>query len=52
MSKISRACTVLAGPIAAGPAGDLFVDDISEVVVTRLNPQAALLVIELLVIES
>ena len=34
---------VLAGD---GPAGDLFVADISEVVITRLNPEATLLVIE------
>jgi Pyridoxamine 5'-phosphate oxidase len=37
---------VLAGPIEAGPAGDLFVADISEVAVTRLNAEATLLVIE------
>ena len=37
---------VLAGPISEGPAGDLFVADISEVVITRLNPEATLLVIE------
>jgi hypothetical protein len=37
---------VLAGPIGEGPAGDLFLADISEVVTTRLNPQATLLVIE------
>ncbi len=37
---------VLAGPIGEGPAGDLFVADISEVVTTRLNPEATLLVIE------
>src|SRR5262249_57395928 len=29
-----------------GPAGDLFVADISEAVTTRLNPEATLLVIE------
>ena len=29
-----------------GPAGDLFVADISEVVITWLNPEATLLVIE------
>ena len=28
------------------PAGDLFTADISEVVITRLNPEATLLVIE------
>jgi len=44
---------VLAGPIGEGPAGDLFgptgdlfAADISEVVITRLNPEATLLVIE------
>jgi Pyridoxamine 5'-phosphate oxidase len=37
---------VLAGPIGEGPDGDLFLADISEVVVTRLNPEATLLVIE------
>jgi hypothetical protein len=37
---------VLAGPIGEGPAGDQFVADISEVVITRLNPEATLLVIE------
>jgi hypothetical protein len=37
---------VLAGPISEGPAGDLFHADISEVVITRLNPEATLLVIE------
>jgi hypothetical protein len=38
---------VLAGPIGDGPAGDLlFLADISEVVITRLNPEATLLVIE------
>src|SRR5262249_46371405 len=37
---------VLAGPAGDGPAGDLFVADISEVVSTRLNPEAKLLVIE------
>jgi hypothetical protein len=37
---------VLAGPIEAGPDGDLFLADISEVVTTRLNPEATLLVIE------
>ena len=35
---------VLAGPIDDG--GNLFVADISEVVITRLNPEATLLVIE------
>jgi hypothetical protein len=37
---------VLAGPITDGPGGDLFLADISEVVITRLNPEATLLVIE------
>jgi hypothetical protein len=37
---------VLAGPITDGPPGDLFVADISEVVATRLNPEATRLVIE------
>ena len=37
---------VVAGPIGEGSAGDLFLADISEVVVTRLNPEATLLVIE------
>jgi len=37
---------VLAGPVDDEPAGDLFLADISEVVITRLNPEATLLVIE------
>jgi hypothetical protein len=37
---------VLAGPAGDGAAGDLFLADIAEVVTTRLNPQATLLVIE------
>ena len=37
---------VRAGPGGDEPAGDLFVADISEVVITRLNPAATLLVIE------
>jgi Pyridoxamine 5'-phosphate oxidase len=37
---------VLAGPIGGGPDGDLFLADISEVVVIRLNPEATLLLIE------
>ena len=37
---------VLAGPIGDGPAGDLCQADISEVVITRLNPEATLLLIE------
>jgi hypothetical protein len=36
----------LAGPIGEGPDGDLFLADISEVVITRLNPEATLLLIE------
>ena len=35
-----------AGPIAEGPEGDLFRADISEVAITRLNPEATMLVIE------
>jgi hypothetical protein len=37
---------VLAGPLGDGADGELFLADISEVVVTRLNPAATLLVIE------
>jgi hypothetical protein len=37
---------VPAGPIDGETAGDLFLADISEVVITRLNPEATLLVIE------
>jgi hypothetical protein len=37
---------VPAGPIGDGPDGDLFHADISEIAVTRLNPEATLLVIE------
>jgi hypothetical protein len=37
---------VLAGLIGEGPAADLFVADISEVVTTRLNPGATVLVID------
>ena len=37
---------VLAGPAGERSAGDLFLADISEVVITRLNPEATLLVIE------
>ena len=37
---------VLAGPADDEAAGDLFVADISEVVITRLNPEATLLVID------
>jgi hypothetical protein len=37
---------VVAGAISDGPDGDLFVADISEVVMTRLNPEATLLVIQ------
>jgi hypothetical protein len=35
-----------AGSAEDGPGGDLFLADISEVVITRLNPEATLLVIE------
>src|SRR5260370_25266086 len=35
-----------AGPIGEGPAGDLFVADISEAATIRLNPEAPLLLIE------
>jgi hypothetical protein len=34
------------GPVGDAAAGDLFVADIAEVVLTRLNPEATLLVIE------
>jgi Pyridoxamine 5'-phosphate oxidase len=37
---------VLAGPVSEGPDGDLFLADICEVVITRLDPQATRLVIE------
>ena len=37
---------VIAGPIDEGAAGELFLADISEVVITRLDPEATLLVIE------
>jgi hypothetical protein len=37
---------VRAGPIEDGAAGDLFLADISEAVITRLNPEATMLVIE------
>ena len=37
---------VPAGPVSAELAGDLFRADISEVVLTRLNPEATLLVVE------
>jgi hypothetical protein len=37
---------VLAGPIGEASDGDLFLADISEVVITRLNPEATLLVIK------
>lgn len=37
---------VPAGPASEGSAGDLFLAEISEVVITRLNPEATLLVIE------
>jgi hypothetical protein len=37
---------VPAGPVDDEPGGDLFLADISEVVITRLNPEATVLVIE------
>jgi hypothetical protein len=37
---------VLAGPIGEAADGDLYRADVSEVVITRLNPEATLLVIE------
>ena len=37
---------ILAGPGSEGPAADLFVADISEVVTTGLNPEATMLVVE------
>lgn len=37
---------VPAGPTTEGPAGDLFHADITEVVITHLDPQATMLVIE------
>ena len=37
---------ILVGPIGEGPGGDLFLADISEVIITRLNLKATLLVIE------
>jgi hypothetical protein len=37
---------VMTGPIGEGPAGDQFLADIREVVITRLNPEATMLVIE------
>ena len=37
---------VPAGAIGDGPDGDMFLADIAEVVITRLNPEATLLVIE------
>jgi hypothetical protein len=39
-------CALPAGPVEEGADGDLFHADISEVVLTRLNPEATLLVIE------
>jgi Pyridoxamine 5'-phosphate oxidase len=44
-AKIAGRAT-LAGPLGEGPDGDLFLADISEVVITRLDPAATLLVIE------
>ena len=37
---------VPAGPVSGGPEGELFVADITEVVVTGLNPEATKLVVE------
>ena len=37
---------VISGPVGEEHDGDLFLADISEVVITRLNPEATLLVIE------
>ena len=37
---------VPAGPIDEGAAGEMFTADISEVAITRLNPEATMLVIE------
>jgi hypothetical protein len=37
---------VPAGPVGDGLSGDLFLADIAEVAITRLNPEATLLVIE------
>src|SRR5437588_615620 len=42
---------ILVGPVAAdeaseGPAGDMFVADVAEVVITRLNEEATTLVVE------
>ncbi len=37
---------VLAGPVGNGADGDLFLADISEVVITRLNTEATMLVVE------
>ncbi len=37
---------VLAGPLGNGTDGDLFLADISEVVITRLNTEATMLVLE------
>jgi hypothetical protein len=37
---------ILAGPASEGPAADLFIADISEVVTTGLNPEATMLVVE------
>jgi hypothetical protein len=36
----------MTGPIGEGPAGDQFLADIREAVITRLNPEATMLVIE------
>ena len=37
---------VPAGPAGEGADGEMFVADITEVVITRLNPEATLLVVE------
>jgi hypothetical protein len=37
---------VLAGPVGEGTDGDLFLADIFEIVITRLNPEATMLVID------
>jgi hypothetical protein len=37
---------VIAGPVGDGSDGDLFHADISEIVITRLNPEATMLVVE------
>jgi Pyridoxamine 5'-phosphate oxidase len=44
-AKISGRAVLISG-VGAGPAPDEFVADVAEVVITRLNPEATLLVIE------